>query len=201
MRTPTLTPYEPVLLGVGLVFNLMYGISCPEAPRLQQTIGTLRWTYQLPGSPKFSFKLSPLSVGFAQRGPFNLMKRPLFLKLPRGLGSCGPGKLTEKGKFPKILREGAKGILDQLGAQSSPKSLLHHPRLLLHRCKKMGLHRCKRLCAPRWSKRPLAPSPKHFWEFSLFGQFPRPAASQTPGCDLQTTPRATYKQPPFSDLI
>ena len=28
------------------------------------------------------------------------------------------------------------------------------------------------------SKRPFAPSPKHFWEFSLFGQFPRPAASQ-----------------------
>ena len=27
------------------------------------------------------------------------------------------------------------------------------------------------------SKRPFAPSPKHFWEFSLFGQFPRPAAS------------------------
>ena len=25
------------------------------------------------------------------------------------------------------------------------------------------------------SKRPFAPSPKHFWEFSLFGQFPRPA--------------------------
>ena len=28
------------------------------------------------------------------------------------------------------------------------------------------------------SKRPFAPSPKHFWEFSLFGQFPRPVASQ-----------------------
>ena len=28
------------------------------------------------------------------------------------------------------------------------------------------------------SKRPFAPSPKHFLEFSLFGRFPRPAASQ-----------------------
>ena len=28
------------------------------------------------------------------------------------------------------------------------------------------------------SKRPLAPSPKHFWRFSLFGQFARSAASQ-----------------------
>ena len=39
------------------------------------------------------------------------------------------------------------------------------------------------------SKRPFAPSPKHFWELSLFGQFPRPVASQflhkvflIPGC-------------------
>ena len=32
---------------------------------------------------------------------------------------------------------------------------------------------------PPASKRPFAPSPKHFWgEFSLFGRFPRPAASQ-----------------------
>ena len=28
------------------------------------------------------------------------------------------------------------------------------------------------------SKRPVAPSPNHFWRFSLFGQFPRSVASQ-----------------------
>ena len=30
-----------------------------------------------------------------------------------------------------------------------------------------------------WVQRPFAPSPKHFWEFSLFGQFPRPVASNS----------------------
>ena len=96
-----------------------------------------------------------------------------------GLGSCGPGKLTEKGKFPKVLGGGCKR---SFGAreQGSPKSLLHHPKLLLHRCN-MGfwvVQKTFRRPLLAGSKRPFAPSPNHFWEFSLSGQFPRPAASQ-----------------------
>ena len=54
----------------------------------------------------------------------------------------------------------------------------------LHRCK-MGLHRCKtgfgwcktlrlleRPLLPG-PKRPFAPSPNHFWEFTIFGLSPR----------------------------
>ena len=70
---------------------------------------------------------------------------PSLCQFEQCLGSCGPGKLTEKGKFPKVLRGGCKRSFGP-SEQRSPKSHLHHPKLLLHRCK-MGLHRCKRLCA------------------------------------------------------
>ena len=42
--------------------------------------------YKLPGGQKFSIKLSLLSVGFPQRRPLNLIKRPRFINslLPRG---------------------------------------------------------------------------------------------------------------------
>ena len=54
------------------------------------------------------------------------------------LGRCGPGKLTETGKFPKVLRGGCKRSFGPR-EQRSPKSLLHHPKLLfLHRCQ-MGV--------------------------------------------------------------
>ena len=59
------------------------------------------------------------------------------------LGSCGPGKLTENGKIPKVLRGGCKRSFGPR-EQRSPKSLLHHPKPLLHRCK-MGFGWCKRL--------------------------------------------------------
>ena len=45
----------------------------------------------------------------------------------QGLGSCGPGNLTEKGKFPKVLRGGCKRSFGPR-EQRSPKSLLHHPK-------------------------------------------------------------------------
>ena len=44
----------------------------------------LGWTYKLPGGYKFSIKLSPLSVGFPQRRPLNLIKKNPIYKLPRG---------------------------------------------------------------------------------------------------------------------
>ena len=42
----------------------------------------LGWTYKLPGGQKFSIKLPPLSVGFPQRRPSNLIKRPRFINSP-----------------------------------------------------------------------------------------------------------------------
>ena len=99
---------------------------------------------------------------------------------PLQLGSCGPGKLTEKGKFPKVLRGGCKRSFGPR-EQRSPKSLLHHPKPIFAPVAKavVGLVQktFRRPLLPG-SKRPFAPSPKHFWEFPLFGQFPRPAASQ-----------------------
>ena len=40
------------------------------------------WTYKLPGCQKFSIELSALSVGFPQRRPSNLIKRPQFINSP-----------------------------------------------------------------------------------------------------------------------
>ena len=90
-----------------------------------------------------------------------------FCFCPRALGSCGPGKLTEKGKFPKVLRGGCKR---SFGAreQRSPKSLLHHPKPLLHRCK-MGFGWCKRLFGDLCS---LAPKDLLHPPLSTFGNFP-----------------------------
>ena len=47
---------------------------CPEAPRLRQAIKVPGLNYKLPGGQKFSFKLSPLSVGFPQRRPLNTVR-------------------------------------------------------------------------------------------------------------------------------
>ena len=97
----------------------------------------------------------------------------------KALGSCGPGKLTDKGKFPKVLRGGCKRSFG-LREQRSPKSLLHHPKPHLAPVQKQFWVVQKTFRRPLLpeSKRPFAPSPKHFLEFSFFGQFPRPAASQ-----------------------
>ena len=42
----------------------------------------LGWTYKLPGGQKFRIKLSPFSVGFPQRRPLNLIKRPRLISSP-----------------------------------------------------------------------------------------------------------------------
>ena len=39
-------------------------------------------TYKLPRGQKFRIKLSPLSIGFPQRRPLNLIKRPEFINSP-----------------------------------------------------------------------------------------------------------------------
>ena len=83
------------------------------------------------------------------------------------LGSRGPGKLTEKGKLPKVLRGGCKRSFGPR-EQRSPKSLLHHPKLLLHRCK-MGFGWCKRLFGDLCS---LGPKDLLHPPLSTFGSFP-----------------------------
>ena len=59
------------------------------------------------------------------------------------LGSCGPGKLTEKGEFPKVLRGGCKRSFGPR-EQRSPKGLLHRCNPILHRCKSSFGGWCKR---------------------------------------------------------
>ena len=44
----------------------------------------LGWVCKLPGGQKLSFKLSPLSVGFPQRKPLNLIDKLQFMNSPRG---------------------------------------------------------------------------------------------------------------------
>ena len=97
--------------------------------------------------------------------------------IPRlGLGSCGPGRLTEKEKLTeKCLGEGAKGLLDP-GSKGLRKVFCTTQNCFCTGAK-WGCTGARRFVLP-WVQRPFAPSPKHFWEFSLFGQFPRPAASQ-----------------------
>ena len=105
--------------------------------------------------------------GCYQRAP----NRPKFGKF------CGPGKLTEKGKFQKVLRGGCKRSFGPR-EQRSPKSLFHHPKLLLHR-RKMGLHRCKRLCAP-WVQKTFCTLPE-----ALLGIFPFRSISQARSFPIQ----------------
>ena len=86
------------------------------------------------------------------------------------LGNC-----PKRESLQKWLGEGAKGLFDSSRPreQRSPKSLLHHPNPLLHRCNPIS-HQWRGLLLAG-SKRPFAPSPNHFRELSVFGQFPRSA--------------------------
>ena len=62
------------------MLDVLY-FSCSKAPHLRQTI-KVGWTYKLPRGQKFRFTLSPLSVGFPQRRPRNLIKIPPFISSP-----------------------------------------------------------------------------------------------------------------------
>ena len=86
-------------------------------------ISTVLWLHQkLPQSTvsqAFPSNKSYESKADCNRTPATVLWVPLIL----GLGSCGPGKLTEKGKFPKVLRGGCKRSFGPR-EQRSPKSLL-----------------------------------------------------------------------------
>ena len=90
-----------------------------------------------------------------------------FSKSPLVLRSCGPGKLTEKGKFPKVLKGGCKRSFGPR-EQRPPKSLLQHPNLILHRCKS-SFGWGKRLFGDLCS---LAPKDLLHPPLSTFGNFP-----------------------------
>ena len=58
----------------------------PVLPRFSSQMPPVlpRFFWAPPGGQKFSIKLSALSVGFPQRRPFNLIKRPQFINPPGG---------------------------------------------------------------------------------------------------------------------
>ena len=95
------------------------------------------------------------------------------------LGCCGPGKLPEKWKFPKVVRRGCKrsfGPRDQEASCAGAKWGCTGAKEGLG-----GARDSWETFAP-WAQKsqkgPFAPSPNHFWRLSLFGQFPRSTASQ-----------------------
>ena len=61
------------------IFPVLKPLACGRQSRC------LDWTYRQPGGQKFSFKLSALSLcRISQRTTLDLIKRPQFIKLPRG---------------------------------------------------------------------------------------------------------------------
>ena len=75
----------------------------------------------------------------------------------------------------KWLGEGAEGLLDP-GSKSHPRVFCTTQTLFCTGAK-WGCTGARGVLLAG-SKRPVAPSPNHFWGFSLFGQFPRSVASQ-----------------------
>ena len=142
------------------------------------------------GKKKLLFKLL---LGSLCRGPRN----SLFIdteydraKVPPYNGNDpppAPGSL-KRSLFPTLLNEvqnkGTQGVQARYGAELPPIiSIVRYPSRpvilgmdFLHWCNPTS-HQCKRLLLAG-SKRPFAPSPDHFRELSLFGQFPRSTASQ-----------------------
>ena len=70
------SPFDSVNIWCIVFFPLLKPLACGRQSRC------LGWTYKLPGGQKFSIKLSALSVGFPQRSPLNLIKRPEFINSP-----------------------------------------------------------------------------------------------------------------------
>ena len=58
------------------IFPVLKPLACGRQSRC------LGWTYKLRGGKKISSRLSLLSVGFPQRRPLNLIKRPRFINSP-----------------------------------------------------------------------------------------------------------------------
>ena len=86
---------------------------------------------------------------------------------PQKLGSCGPGKLTEKGRFPKVLRGGCKRSFGPR-EQRSPKSRAP-PRTPFCTGVKWGSGWCKRLFGDLCS---LGPKDLLHPPLSTFGNLP-----------------------------
>ena len=83
------------------------------------------------------------------------------------VGKLRAWEIDRKGKIPKVLRGGCKRSFGPR-EQRSPKSLLHHPKPILHRCKS-GFGWCKRLFGDLCS---LGPKDLLHPPLSTFGNFP-----------------------------
>ena len=64
------------------IFDVLYFFLSWSPSLAADGHGALGWTYKLPGGQKFSIKLSPLSLGFPQTRPSNLIKSPRFINFP-----------------------------------------------------------------------------------------------------------------------
>ena len=114
-----------------------------------------------------------------------------------GWEAVGLGNRLKRENSQKCLGEGAKGPLDP-GSKGLRKVFCTTQNWFCTGAK-WGCTGAKGFVLPE-SKRPFAPSPKDFWEFSLFGQFPRPAASQLEGVTrpLPSKPRILRQIAPES---
>ena len=108
-----------------------------------------------------------------------ILVHPTVIVKRKPLPSFGKLQTWEIARQVKISESGWERVRKLFWTQRA-SGLLHWCKKGLHRCKR-GFGWCKRLlgdlCSlgPEESKRPLAPSPNHFWRYSLFGLFPRSA--------------------------
>ena len=97
-----------------------------------------------------------------------------FLWAAVDLGNCPKSKSSRK-----WLGEGAKGLSEP--ASKRPLALVRNGVAPVQERVWVVQRTLGRPLLPgpkKKSKRPLAPSPNHFWRLSLFGRFPRSTASQ-----------------------
>ena len=99
----------------------------------------------------------------------------------RGWETTGLGNWPEREHSQKCLREGTKGLLEP-GSKGLRKDFCTTQNCFCTGAK-WGCTGARGFVLPG-SKRPFAPSPQHFWEFSLFGQFPRPPSLPIQGRHL-----------------
>ena len=105
-----------------------------------------------------------------------------------GLGSCGPGKLNEKGKFPKVLRGGCKGLLDPR-SKGLRKVFCTTPNCSCTGAKAVCTG-ARGLVLPGSKTKNLLHPP-----LSTFGNFPRPGACQAWGLLMRFCPPPLFALP------
>ena len=130
------------------------------------------WTYKLRGGRKFSIKLSPLSVDLPQRRPLNLIRWPQFMN----------------------SQKNPRTHMNKIGTPTPPKTQNTPPPKMRHfmgmgfSCRKNAFFQAP---IKNWRShfRPQTCGQKSIRTRGFFWS--------SPGCNLWTTLRAAYKQPPF----